>query len=563
MRWGGVVLAAMAAVPSLTAQTQTTFYAAFSDGQEAMRQGHWRQAIVALERAVELRPSPAPRVLIYGNNLLVNYYPYSLLARCRLELGETDAAGALLRVAATKGEPASALEPVARRLPRPAESPSPRVQEPPKPDPIPQAKLPEPLPVPPDPLPPVQPMIKLEPPGTPAIGMPPPSAREAAATPPRGTGTLPPLAEAGATAPIEPRPQAPARGPEPVRPLPAPFWISAGVCLAAMAGWMIWKFRRPAPLTMKPAGPSGQGPHSVGPYRILRTLGQGGFATTYLARHRDTGREVALKVLHPHRLHDPEFRKRFRQEAKLGALLEHPHLVRILDPGTEGGFGWIAMDYVAGPTLEAHLKQRGPLPLDEVLTIALGIAEAMAYAHACGVVHRDLKPANVILSDQGPKVLDMGIARELDSSGATTTYAFLGTPLYAAPETQLLAKVGPAADRYCLGVILFEMLAGRPPFQGDTPFAIMDQHRSATPPDLGALRELPPGLARLIERLMDKDPDQRPEDGEILDEIKRFQHVHDGAALERGVRKIPTQIEREGPDPEPGVGRQRREEGRG
>jgi serine/threonine-protein kinase len=231
---------------------------------------------------------------------------------------------------------------------------------------------------------------------------------------------------------------------------------------------------------------------------------------------------VALKVLHPHRLHDPEFRKRFRQEAKLGALLDHPHLVRILDPGTEGGFGWIAMEYVAGPTLEAHLKQHGPLPLDEVLTIALGIAEAMAYAHACGVVHRDLKPANVILSDQGPKVLDMGIARELDSSGATTTYAFLGTPLYAAPETQLVAKVGPAADRYCLGVILFEMLAGQPPFQGDTPFAIMDQHRSASPPDLGALRELPPGLARLIERLMDKDPDQRPGDGEILDELKRF-----------------------------------------
>jgi len=268
-------------------------------------------------------------------------------------------------------------------------------------------------------------------------------------------------------------------------------------------------------------------PETLGPYHILRPLGHGAFATTYLARHRDTEREVALKVLHPHLAHDPESRRRFSQEAQLGASLGHPRLAAVLDPGSGSELGWIAMEYVAGPTLEAWLKQRGRLPQREAVAIALAIAEVMVYAHARGVVHRDLKPANIILGAQGPKVMDLGIARELDSSGLTTTHGFLGTPLYAAPEAQLHGQAGPAADRYSLGVMLFEMLAGWPPFQGQTPFAILDQHSRAPVPDLRTLAQVPPDLARLVERLLEKEPEQRPEDGELVAKLEHWRQALD------------------------------------
>ncbi len=255
----------------------------------------------------------------------------------------------------------------------------------------------------------------------------------------------------------------------------------------------------------------------MGPYRIKRLLGRGGFSDTFLAHHGDTGQEVALKVPHLHRADDAEFRARFYQEAQLGARLLHPNLVRILDPGQETGRPYLAMEHLPGQTLDTRLKTKGQLALDEAIAITLGIAEAMAHAHAHGVVHRDLKPGNIMLTAQGPKVMDLGIARIMDAATVTTTYAFLGTPLYAAPEAQLKTHVGPAADRYSLGVILFHMLAGVPPFLGETPFEILNQHRSALPPDLLLLRpDVPRALTRLVNRLLDKEPDQRPDDSEIL-----------------------------------------------
>jgi serine/threonine protein kinase len=255
----------------------------------------------------------------------------------------------------------------------------------------------------------------------------------------------------------------------------------------------------------------------VGPYRIERLLGRGGFADTFLARHRRTGLEVALKVPHLHRADDAEFRARFLQEARIGARLDHLNLVRILDPGPETGRPYLAMEYLPGRTLDERLAETAPLPVPEAVAIATGVAGAMAHAHAHGVVHRDLKPANIMLTEAGPRVMDLGIARVMDADTVTTTYAFLGTPLYSAPEAQIRTHVGPAADRYSLGVILFHMLAGAPPFQGRTPFEILERHRHAAPPDLLAVRpETPPALARLVARLLDKEPDQRPEDGEIL-----------------------------------------------
>jgi serine/threonine-protein kinase len=174
------------------------------------------------------------------------------------------------------------------------------------------------------------------------------------------------------------------------------------------------------------------------------------------------------------------------------------------------------MEYVPGERLDEHLKAQGALPLAEAVGLAYQVAEAMAHAHAHGVVHRDLKPGNILLTPGGAKVMDLGIARVMDADTVTTTYAFLGTPLYAAPEAQLKTHVGPAADRYSLGVILFHMLAGEPPFQGETPFEILDRHRSALPPDLRVLRPDVPGpLRSLVARLLEKDPDLRPDDSEI------------------------------------------------
>jgi serine/threonine-protein kinase len=275
---------------------------------------------------------------------------------------------------------------------------------------------------------------------------------------------------------------------------------------------LLWR-RRSA---VAPSGEFSE-PDRVGPYRVERLLGRGGFASTYLAHHEGTGQRVALKRLHPYRLDDPEFLGRFRQEAQLGSRLVHPHLVRLVDPGPSDGPPWLAMEYIEGRRLDEYLKSAGPLPPEEVLSLARGMADGLTYAHAQGVVHRDLKPANILMAEGGVKIMDFGIARVMDAETLTTTYAFLGTPRYAAPEAQLKTTIGPAADWYSFGIILFELLSGRPPFQGETPFEILDRHRAEPLPDLRLLRPgLPASLVELVEALCAKDPEARPRDAEVL-----------------------------------------------
>lgn len=513
-------IALLLAVP-LLAQQQPTFHAAWQDGLEAERNGHWGEALGAFRRAVELRPTPSPRIVIYGNNLLLGYFPHIHITRCLLELGDLKAAEAELQKAAH--EPAAEREALAQRLhdlrareaarttSRPIErEPQPSATRPqpvpPPPATVPLEPAPSPREAPPTegPVPTSEDMVPL----TAAIReTPSPSSSTTAATKSReakgGQAFPPPVAE-------------------PPRPLPWKL-VGLGATLTLLAAWF-WTRRAARHAQMKrlqatqpPAFAPGTLPKAVGPYRIERLLGRGGFADTFLARHEVTGQEVALKVPHLHRADDPEFRARFFQEAQLGARLDHPNLVRIVDPGMETGRPYLAMEYLPGHTLEERLSQSGPMPLTDILLITMGVAEAMAYAHAHGVVHRDLKPGNIMLTDQGPKVMDLGIARVMDAATVTSTYAFLGTPLYAAPEAQLKTHVGPAADRYSLGVILFQMLAGEPPFQGETPFETLNRHRSDAPPDLLDLRqETPLPLARLVARLLDKEADQRPEDSEIL-----------------------------------------------
>jgi len=498
--------------PFLMAQAQSTFYAAYQDGLDAERQGQWKAAAAAYRRAIELRPASAARVVIYGNNLLNNYSPYTHLARCLLESGDLEGAQAALGKAAHHGEPkgerdalghALNLKAAAAAAKEPASAPAPAENAS---KPLPPAAAPQTQPAAPPPA---------------AEG---PATVATAPTPSQPEATRPAQKEAPAQAPAP----AQASGPTPTTaPATTPThspevqqgagrarWLAWPIgALLALAGAVLIRRRRHRVLEES----SFKDPEQLGPYRIERLLGRGGFASTYLARHTTTKAPVALKLLHPYRHDDPEFLRRFRQEAKLGAMLDHPNLVRLLDPGPETGPPWLAMEYVSGRRLDQVLQEDGPLALPVFLRIALQIAGAMAHAHSLGIVHRDLKPGNVIFDGDQAKVMDFGISRIVDSNTLTTTYAFLGTPRYAAPEAQRKVQVGPAADRYAFGIILFELLAGHPPFDGETPFEILDKHRRDPLPDLSVLRpDLPADLVDLVERLCRKDPDQRPGDDEVL-----------------------------------------------
>ncbi|MDE3244520.1 MAG: protein kinase [Acidobacteriota bacterium] len=500
------------------AQTQGTFYAAYEDGLDAERQGHWRMALDAFRRASVLRPAPAAGVFTYGNNRLVNYYPYAHMARCAAELGDWKAVAAHLKDSEARGEPAALRDPIAKRL-KEADSKAPAPREP-EIKPTGTAAEP-PVAQPPQILPPSMPEQEpLQPLHLPAKAQPLPEIRVAAPLPPGS-----PRAMVPASAPVS-RPD-PSRAPEPLPPVPLPawLWILSLFLLAGTAGGIQLRRRR---------GAGAKNPESfqihptrLGPYRIERLLGRGGFANTYLAQHEQTSERVALKVLQTHRWDDADMLARFRQEAKVGAMLKHPNIVPILD-AFPGGTSpseppWIAMEYVEGMTLDAHMRGHGCLPIAECCSIGLDLAEALAHAHTFGVVHRDLKPANVMLQQGRARVMDLGIARVLDSATVTSTYAFLGTPGYAAPEAQKRSHVGPAADRYSLGIILFEMLTGTPPFEGETPFEVLDRHRAHPLPDIRALRkDAPSALVRLVERLAQKDPDLRPEDLEVIKILKEL-----------------------------------------
>ena len=504
---------ALLLAPALMAQSQPTFYAAYQDGLEAEGRKDWPAAEGAYRRAIRLRPAPAAQIIIYGNNLLKDYYPYGRLARCQLELGHLDAASATLATPESHREPPSLREALLQRLrearaasgasgPKPVDAAASPTSEPalPKGPPAPAPALPTAIQTPPAPSLPA-------PDSNPARNPRPESAPQA----PKPEPALAAQAEM-AKGPEAPSVQAPLPGP-PHRPWQA-AWPVLSLAGAVLLGGTYWVYRR-----RKSGGDSDafHEPKRFGPYRIERLLGRGGFASTYLARHEATGTPVALKVLHPYRMDDPEFLERFRQEARLGAMLDHPNLVRLTDPGPESGTPWLAMEYVAGQRLDQVLKKEGALPLPRLLGIAREIAEGLTHAHRLGVVHRDLKPGNVIFAGDHVKVMDFGISRIMDSQTLTTTYAFLGTPLYAAPEAQLKTHVGPAADRYAFGIMLFEMLAGFTPFSGETPFDILDKHRTNALPDLAPLRpDAPPALISLVEQLCRKDPDQRPQDEDIL-----------------------------------------------
>jgi len=255
-------------------------------------------------------------------------------------------------------------------------------------------------------------------------------------------------------------------------------------------------------------------------YIVERELGHGGMATVYLARDRRHDRDVALKVLD--QAITPVGAERFLREIRIAAKLTHPHVLGVHDSGEMGGLLFYVMPYVEGETLRQRLTREGALPIGDSVRLMRELADAMAYAHAHGVMHRDLKPENVLLSAGHAVVADFGIAKALAAAteggdaplaGLTSTGVAIGTPAYMAPEQAVGdATTDHRADLYSLGVIWYEMLTGNHPFAGRTARAIAAAHLTETPAPLAERRnDVPPALAAIVMRLLAKDPADRPQ----------------------------------------------------
>jgi predicted Ser/Thr protein kinase len=252
-------------------------------------------------------------------------------------------------------------------------------------------------------------------------------------------------------------------------------------------------------------------------YRLLRKLGEGGMGAVYLAEDATLGRRVAIKLISDRMAHDGAARARLLREARAMASAEHPHLVRVYSYGESAGHVHIVMEYVEGESLAERLRRVGKLGVEEALLIARQVAEALESASERGIVHRDVKPANVLLDARDHvRVADFGLAKPVEASAdeppLTQAGLIVGTPRYLSPEQARGEEVDFRSDIYSLGILLYEMLAGEPPFRGPTPVAVLTQHLDTPPPPLLEKRpETPSGVVRLVRQMTEKDPGRRPD----------------------------------------------------
>jgi serine/threonine-protein kinase len=246
-------------------------------------------------------------------------------------------------------------------------------------------------------------------------------------------------------------------------------------------------------------------------YEILEKVGEGGMAIAYRGRDRVLGRAVAIKIMRPELATDAGFLARFRREARAAAGIVHEHIAAVYDTGSDGPYHYIVMEYVAGESLRDRLRREGPLPLGEALRIAEQTAEALEAAHAAGVTHRDIKPHNILLGRGGQvKVTDFGIARAASAPGTGDTSAVIGTVNYVSPEQARGETVGPQGDVYSLGATLFEMLVGKPPFNGGDRLAVLHKHVYDRAPRPSELRPgLPPEVDSMVAHCLEKDLSRR------------------------------------------------------
>ncbi|QKW59910.1 serine/threonine protein kinase [Streptomyces sp. NA03103] len=266
---------------------------------------------------------------------------------------------------------------------------------------------------------------------------------------------------------------------------------------------------------------------SLGPYELTHELGRGGMGVVWAAYDHAKDRRVAVKLLSAvGRPGEPStLERRFLREASLTRRLEHPGIPVVHDHGSHDGELFLVMDLVPGRTLDAVLESEGPLPVDRAADVTRRTAEVLVYAHGQGVMHRDLKPSNLMLTPGGElKVLDFGVAAALEPHPGETRFtaanATPGTVVYMAPE-QAVGKAEPASDLYSLGCVLYELLAGRPPFTDGSPFMLYHRHAHDPVPPITERRSgLPLGLRELVEALLEKDPRNRPVSaGEVVEAL--------------------------------------------
>jgi serine/threonine-protein kinase len=275
---------------------------------------------------------------------------------------------------------------------------------------------------------------------------------------------------------------------------------------------------------------NGHAPASLGRYKILKELGRGAMGLVYLGKDPTIQRFVAIKTMRLDQIDDPdkvqEIKSRFFREAESAGRLSHPNIVTIYDAGEENELGYIAMELVEGQSLKEWSRKPQLMPLPELVPTLASVAEALDYAHQQGVVHRDIKPANIMITkERVVKVMDFGIAK-MASSSKTQTDVVLGTPTYMSPEQIAGKKVDGRSDVFSLGVVLFELLTGQPPFTADNLSALLFAIAHHPHPELLTLRQdLPPMFQEVLNRALQKELPQRyRRAGELAQDLRACLH---------------------------------------
>ncbi|MFC8799544.1 protein kinase [Promicromonospora sp. NPDC057138] len=256
----------------------------------------------------------------------------------------------------------------------------------------------------------------------------------------------------------------------------------------------------PEPAPLRPGEP-----RTIGPFRVRNRLGSGGMGDVYLGTAR-RGQLVAIKLIRGAQLHDDEFRARFRREVRAAAKVRSRFIANLVDADPDAELPWLATEYVPGPTLSQALAAQGPLSQDEVLSLVVGVAEALRGLHRAGLVHRDVKPANVILGPDGPRLIDLGVVASIGATRLTMTGQPVGTPIYMAPEQASGSRATSATDVWALGALAYYAATGNHLFEGDHPAVVLYRVSAAEP----SYDDTPAYLRPFLDSLLVKDPERRP-----------------------------------------------------
>ena len=271
-------------------------------------------------------------------------------------------------------------------------------------------------------------------------------------------------------------------------------------------------------------------------YELVEFIGKGGMALVYRAIDKRTGHSVAVKILRPEFNQDAEFSSRFEREAMAASKMSHHNIVNLLDVGQDGDLRYLVMEYVKGRTLKEVIRQKGALPPTVAAQIGIRILSALQHAHKNGIIHRDIKPQNILVHSDGLiKVADFGIARVAGSNTISTDDSVMGSVHYFSPEQAKGEPVTAASDLYSVGVVLYEMLTGKPPFDGETPVAVAMQHIGGKATPISELNPaVPPAMERVVEKAMEKRPERRYQSAlEMAQDLQRALQEPDGTWLGR------------------------------